>query len=122
MHSHGCFQEMVLPRGDGRCFCVKCFQDDPELDEEGQAALGEARELREQANALAHHARGKETAERHEILREAVTMYCRANELMAGKAWSGWLIEMSLGGLGRFTGAPVSTERWLFSPGGGLLD
>ena len=58
------------------------LEEDPDLDEEGQAALAEAQELREQANALAQRARG---TERCEILQKAVTMYCRANEL-ASKA------------------------------------
>eukprot|EP00435_Cladocopium_sp_Y103_P058813 s2531_g20.t2 len=35
-----------------------------------------------EANALAHHAHGKEPSERQKCLREAVSMYCRAVELL----------------------------------------
>ncbi|CAK9091265.1 unnamed protein product [Durusdinium trenchii] len=65
-----------------RCTKWDFLEDDPDLDEEGQAAFAEASELREQANALAHHARSKELPARQELLREAVTMYGRADALL----------------------------------------
>ena len=58
------------------------IEDDPDLDEEGQAAFAEASEVREQANALAHHSQGKEPLQRQQCLREAVSMYCQADELL----------------------------------------
>eukprot|EP00931_Biecheleriopsis_adriatica_P120389 TRINITY_DN95510_c0_g1_i1.p1 TRINITY_DN95510_c0_g1~~TRINITY_DN95510_c0_g1_i1.p1 ORF type:complete len:623 (+),score=189.37 TRINITY_DN95510_c0_g1_i1:85-1953(+) len=62
------------------------LDDDPDLDEDAEAARREARDLREQANALSHFAlRLKEPAAQQEKLCEAVAIYCRADELLKSK-------------------------------------
>ncbi|CAE8729181.1 unnamed protein product, partial [Polarella glacialis] len=68
---------------------------DPELDqEEGGPARLEAQELRQQANALSHHAQSlKEPKERHDKLCEAMAMYCRADSLVTELSHSRPMVE-----------------------------
>ncbi|CAJ1372929.1 unnamed protein product [Effrenium voratum] len=66
------------------------LEDDPDLDEEGEASFSQAKELREQANALAHHAQSKE------CLAQAVTMYCRADELLKENNFNKQAVEVAL--------------------------
>mmetsp|Transcript_11393 Transcript_11393/g.35259 ORF Transcript_11393/g.35259 Transcript_11393/m.35259 type:complete len:675 (-) Transcript_11393:140-2164(-) len=65
----------------------KFVEEDPELDEERQAARSQAAELRERANALVHFAEAEPGGEvQREKLHEAVALYCQADACISRAA------------------------------------